>query len=167
MIVDLAYFRYFPGDHLKAKIGMSHEQKGIYGDLLDISWLQDPPGTLPTDHAEIARLVGIPLKRFATHVPIVLKAWKRQGKRLVHEWMEREYAKNLAYHTERSETGKKGVEAKRNKKLSLSSASAKLKPPSPSSSSHELRIGDYSSNPGDLNESVQFNNGTNPEMTGG
>jgi len=136
--MSLPYFRYFPGDHLKAKVGMTHEQKGIYTELLEISWGQTPPGTLPNDPAEIARLLGVPLKRFTPQGPIVLRAWTRQGKRLVHEWLQREHVAGVAYHNERSESGKKGNEKrwKKSHTLSLSDrlASTKGSPPSPSSS---------------------------------
>lgn len=118
--MSLPYFRYFLGDHLKAKVGMTHEQKGIYTDLLEISWEQTPPGTLPNDPAEIARLLGVPLKRFTPQVPIVLRAWKRQGKRLVHDWLQQEYTEKFAKHTERSEAGKKGNEKRWKKPTVLS-----------------------------------------------
>lgn len=123
--MSLPYFRYFLGDHLKVKVGMTYEQQGIYTKLIEISWEQTPPGTLPNDPAEIARLLGVPLKRFTPQVPIVLRAWKRQGKRLVHDWLQQEYTAKLARHTERSEAGKKGNKKRWDRSLSDPSAIAK------------------------------------------
>lgn len=123
--MSLPYFRYFLGDHLKAKVGMTHQQKGIYTELLEISWEQTPPGTLPNDPAEIARLLGVPLKRFTPQVPIVLRAWKRQGKRLVHGWLQQEHGEKFAKHSERSEAGKKGNAKRWHGSLSDRSAIAK------------------------------------------
>lgn len=147
--MSLPYFRYFIGDQLKAKRGMTHEQKGIYVDLLEVSW--DQAGTLPSDLTELARLVGLSLAQFTPHASIVLQDWRPKGKRLVHEWLQQEYAEKFAQHAERSESGGKGGRATQERlkeqkqqqltqvtkgKLSSSLAQAQLKHPQSHIQSH-------------------------------
>lgn len=99
-------FQFYPKEYMTDEAVMlaSHEEKGIYLDLLCCEWLE---GSLPEDLSALARLAG-------TTLPKLKKAWKRFGNkfkphpeefgRLIHPRLEKEREKQAVW-AEKSRIG--------------------------------------------------------------
>ena len=116
--MSLHWYKHNIGDYSKDTRGMTYEQQGLYVALRDISWDQEPSGTLPNDDTELARLLSLPEKRWIGHRPVVLKLWKGPGKRLTHAalYQQGEQAK------QKSELAKRGPHIREMRKRTLSNA---------------------------------------------
>ena len=113
--MGLPWYQHNVGDFLKDTLGMTFEQQGLYVRLRDLSWLQEQPGTLADNDAELARLLDLTKSRWLKHRPIVLGTWAKVGKRLVHDKL---YAQGM--HAKRkSESAKKGPQIRELNKRSI------------------------------------------------
>lgn len=134
-------FSFYPKDwlsdaHVKA---MTLEERGAYVELLCIYWLEDG---LPSDVARLARLVGVPERRFGKLWPALAPCFRVEGDRLIQKRVEAEKAKQAEFRRSQSEKGAKGGKSrktnKRKKPLVQSgfdSAKPEVTLPSPSPSS--------------------------------
>jgi uncharacterized protein YdaU (DUF1376 family) len=113
--VSMPWYKHNVGDYAKDVRGMTYEQQGLYVALRDISWDQAPPGTLPNDDTELARLLSLPEKRWIGHRPVVLALWKGPGKRLTHTALHRQGE----HAFQKSESAKKGPTARETRKRSM------------------------------------------------
>ena len=84
---------------------MTHEERGVYMDLLAICWLEDG---LPDELPRLARLVSLPLRRFERLWKAIAPCFQAQGGRLSQKRLDEEKSKQLSYRQLQSEKGKKG-----------------------------------------------------------
>jgi uncharacterized protein YdaU (DUF1376 family) len=133
-------FSFYPKDWLSdgPVREMTHEEKGVYADLLSIYWLEDG---LPSDPERLARLVAIPAKRFMKLWPAISRCFQESEGRLVQKRLEGEKAKQLSFRNSQSTKGKLGGKSKVINKNSkprltpgLTGAKPKVTLPSPSPS---------------------------------
>lgn len=91
---------------------MTFEQRGIYRELLDHAWLH---GSIPSDLTILSRLLGngITPRRLGRLWPAIKPCWSgMEPGRLVNARQERDRAELNAFRVERSETGKRGADAR-------------------------------------------------------
>lgn len=133
-------FSFYPKDWLAdgPVRELSHEQKGVYADLLSIYWLE---GGLPADTARLARLVGMPAKKLNRLWPEIERCFRIEGDRIIQKRLEEEKAKQLAFRHKQAVKGAKGGKSRainKDKKPRLTRGLAGAKPdvtlPSPSPS---------------------------------
>lgn len=133
-------FSFYPKDWLAdgPVRELSYEQKGVYADLLSIYWLE---GGLPADTARLARLVGMPAKKFSRLWPDIERCFRIEGDRIVQKRLEEEKAKQLAFRQRQAVKGAKGGKSKhinKDRKPRLTRGLPRAKPddtlPSPSPS---------------------------------
>ena len=134
-------FQFYPKDWLSdgPVREMTHEQKGIYADLLSIYWIEEG---LPSDLGRLARLTGVPARRFEKLWEPIGRCFRIEGDRLVQKRLEEEKAKQDAFRKMQSVKGSKGGKpsaVNTDSKPGLSRGEAQPKPessfpfPSPSS----------------------------------
>jgi hypothetical protein len=90
---------------------MTHEQKGVYMDLLSILWIEDG---LPSDTGRLARLVGIPRKKFDRLWPGIAPCFRAGAspESLEQPRLSKEKLKQLAYKHLQALKGAKGGKSK-------------------------------------------------------
>lgn len=110
----LAMMPWFTGDFMRSTRGWPLAARAVYRELLDAQW---DMGNLPADPTELARMIGASAAEWADgwarcecKFPLV-NASHRQNQKL-----ERVRATAFEYHAERSQSGKKGAEARWGKK---------------------------------------------------
>ena len=104
-------FQFYPKDYMTDAnvMEMTHEQRGIYIDLLSIYWLEDG---LPSDLGRLARLVGLPPKRFERLWPAISRCFKIEGGALRQKRLEEEKLKQATYKDKQRRKGALGGKAK-------------------------------------------------------
>jgi uncharacterized protein YdaU (DUF1376 family) len=123
----MPYFQFYPKDWLSnAKVRiMSHEQRGMYFELLCYAWHQKPAGTLPNDDAVLAKLLNVSLKTWRENKPFVLGAFSIDDDgRLNQKRMRSEFESACQTHAARVEGGRKGGLSQAQGRLKLSSTQA-------------------------------------------
>jgi uncharacterized protein YdaU (DUF1376 family) len=128
--------------------GMTYEERGVYRDLIDQSWLDHG---LPSDRNTLMRMLGLAGRKFALIWGTIGKHFEERDGRLYNAKQERVRAEMDAYREERRQAGSRGGKSRAarlaNAKQTGSKASSKTvangvaKPyPSSSSSSSEEQI---------------------------
>jgi len=96
---------------------MTYEEKGVYRELLDISWDADPQCFLPNNPAELADFLGISQKKFQ-------KIWEKlrkkfavteDGEKLFNERLLRELRKQESKREHLADNGRLGGRPKKQK----------------------------------------------------
>jgi uncharacterized protein YdaU (DUF1376 family) len=108
-------FQFYPGDYLSSsKVQrMSMTERGIYQTLLSFQWLD---GSLPTDLARLASMVGMKHRQFErmwTKGALSECFIVREG-RFINERLESEREKQQAFRDRQSANGKTGGRPKAN-----------------------------------------------------
>jgi uncharacterized protein YdaU (DUF1376 family) len=98
---------------------MSAEQRGWYIQLLCHAWLSDPIATLSDDERKLKTLAGAG-ENWNTDKDVVLACFEREGGRLINRRLAAQHAELEAFRNERSESGRKGNEARWRKYRSAS-----------------------------------------------
>lgn len=85
-------FQFYPKDWLSDAnvVSMTHEQKGIYLDLLCYCWLE---GSLPSSVGDIARLAKVDPNKMEKLWPSISVCFRRRGSRLIHSRLLKEKLK--------------------------------------------------------------------------
>src|SRR5207244_1997921 len=84
---------------------MEWDARGMHHWLLNISWQQDPPGTLPNDDALIRRWLGSPSEDIWRRVkPQIMRAWSVQGDRLANSGMVRAWERQQKFSASRTKS---------------------------------------------------------------
>lgn len=87
---------------------MSHTERGIYITLLSMCWLET---SLPLETDALAKLVGMPLKRFTNlweNTPLKRCFQLQADGRLHHKRLDEERSKQAAYNEKQQANGAKG-----------------------------------------------------------
>lgn len=139
-------FQFYPKDFLSSSRvqRMSLTEVGAYIVLLSHTWLA---GGIPTDTAEIAKIVKIPPVRFARMWRGALsECFVKRGTILINERLDRERKKQIAFREKQAEFGKKG-----GRRVALPEPSSTLKGAgSPREQSHYGESKPQSADPGSL-----------------
>lgn len=128
-------FSFYPKDWLSdANVtAMTFDEQGIYVRLLCHYWLE---GTLPASEEKLARLLGMPVKRFARAWVALQPCFRVEGDRLVQKRVETEREKQEAFRDSQANKGKMGgrpkAPVKPDESRGFISANPALTPPSPS-----------------------------------
>lgn len=86
-------------------IAMDWDARGMHHWLLNISWQQDPPGTLPDDMALISRWLGSPPDPIWRRVrPQIFSAWSLQDGRWVNSGMVRAWERQQKFSASRKKS---------------------------------------------------------------
>lgn len=104
-------FQFYPKDWLsngKVK-SMTLEERGAYIDLLAIYWNE---GGLPNDEAELAGLLGVPVRTFTRLWKKVSRCFEVVGPNLSQPRLEIEKAKQAAYREAQSLKGQKSAKSR-------------------------------------------------------
>ena len=108
----------YVADFLADTAGMTPEQIGAYARALAIAWRE---GGLPTDPAQIARLLGVTSVGFAKLWPVIGALFERRAEekseetkteRYVLPWQERQRTEQAEKRRKRSEAGQLGNEVR-------------------------------------------------------
>src|SRR5262245_53915409 len=104
-------FQFYPSDFLSDinVAAMTLAERGAYITLLCLCWTEQ---SLPTEHAALAKICGVPKIAFTRLWPALQPCFKIQGTRLVQPRLDRERQKQEAYRALKVEAGKKGGTAK-------------------------------------------------------
>ena len=108
-------FQFYPKDYQsdEAVRLMSHEERGIYLDLLCAEWLEK---SIPSDPRLLARLVGITPRKMAKAWEIIRSKFAPHPSgngRLIHPRLEDERAKQSEWREKSSKGGLKSAELRR------------------------------------------------------
>lgn len=105
-------FQLYAADFFMDTIGWSDVEVGIYIRLLLLEWINGP---LPSDHKQL-------IKQLKTHHKTFNKAWLtisnkfvNNGQGLINERLEETRENQRLYFETQSESGKRGIEAKKKK----------------------------------------------------
>jgi len=101
-------FQFYPKDFLSSSRvqRMSLTEIGAYIVLLSHNWLA---GSIPSDTAEIAKIVKVPAPRFAKMWRGALsECFTKRGTVLTNERLDRERKKQIAFREKQAEFGKRG-----------------------------------------------------------
>lgn len=100
-------FQFYPKDFLSDRnvVVMSMQERGVYITMICHAW-QDP---LPVDHAQLARICGVPLSSFRKMWPALSVCFREVDGVLIHPRLERERQKQAEYRAEKSDAGKRGA----------------------------------------------------------
>lgn len=98
-------FLTYASDEIADSATRTHEQTGMFIVLRAQSWREQG---LPTDHAELARRLGVTVKYFSKHAAAVLKPFREQDGRLVIPAQEEDRARAI----EKSEKAKASAQAR-------------------------------------------------------
>lgn len=123
-------FQFFPKEFLSSSkvCRMANAEVGIYVKLLCHEWMD---GSLPTDHRQLARMVGVPFRQFSrTWEGPLSECFVERNGRLVNPRLERARKEQIEYRRRQAEHGKKGGRPKG----SLSTEKANRKPEESSAS---------------------------------
>ena len=114
-------FQFYPADFLVDEnvVLMSLAEVGAYIKLMCFCWRE---GSIPNDTTILARLVGCDSSAMNSHWVNLSKCFEERDGRLIHSRLERELEKQIDYHNERHESGKKGAKARWGKKLGKNSS---------------------------------------------
>jgi uncharacterized protein YdaU (DUF1376 family) len=133
-------FQFYPKDYLSDPRvrAMSFEQRGLYWEAISICWLE---GTLPSDTAELAAILGCPLKKFESLWPRIALCFQEHGGRLLHKRLDKERKAQAESRDRRTEAARKrwdkehGEDALHMQSTTSEQSPADTKQCSPSSSS--------------------------------
>jgi uncharacterized protein YdaU (DUF1376 family) len=117
-------FQFYPADFLSDEnvVLMSNRELGCYIKLMCYCWRE---GSIPSDLKKIARLCGEDGSAMADlwiAIGVCFEVSGSDESRMVHPRLETERLKQSEFKTERSESGKKGAEARWNKGSSKNSS---------------------------------------------
>lgn len=103
-------FQWYPKDYMTDErvLQMTHTEKGIYVDLMNVCWLE---GSLPLETVALAGILKLPLRRFTKlwETSIVRQCFQLQDDgRLHHKRLDAEREKQSKYRGTRAENGRKG-----------------------------------------------------------
>jgi uncharacterized protein YdaU (DUF1376 family) len=98
-------FQFYPRDFLTDShvIAMALPERGAYITLLCLAWME---GSLPVDHAALAKLCSVPIKAFERLWPALRPCFTVVEGRLVQPRIERERCKQAAYREAQAAAGK-------------------------------------------------------------
>jgi len=92
---------------------MTWEERGIYDHLLCVSWLQDPPGTLPANLGLLCRLSGINFRVLKRNLSgLIGECWVEESGRLINLKLFEIGQNQLVKIKQRKEAGRVGGLAK-------------------------------------------------------
>lgn len=105
-------FQFYPKDFLAdANVSaMSLVEVGAYIRLLSLCWLE---GSLPTDHARLARMLGVSVGAFRKLWPAVSLCFREQDGRYIQPRLDRERRKQVEFRGRQSERGKRSGHVRR------------------------------------------------------
>jgi uncharacterized protein YdaU (DUF1376 family) len=100
-------FQWYPKQYLgdDKVLGMDWDARGMHVHLLNISWQQEPPGSLPNDTEQIRRWCGSPLDDVWRRVrPQIFCAWSLRDGRWFNAGMVRAWERQQTYKQNGSKT---------------------------------------------------------------
>lgn len=119
-------FQFYPKDYQADENvrAMTHEERGIYVDLLCLYWVS---GSLPNDIRRLSRMVSLPQPHFEMCWEAIQPCFKptEDGQRLTQKRMDAEREKQLRYRQAQSEKGKLGGRPRKNPEVTHGEGSAR------------------------------------------
>jgi uncharacterized protein YdaU (DUF1376 family) len=121
-MAELHWFPFFAKDWIasRARALMSHEQRGVYLDLLAIAWDDGSvEPSLPADDASLASMAGLSVARWQKIAPLVRaqfveRDWRLYNAKLSDVWQDQQ-AKHAAVVKKAQKGGKASGESRRKK----------------------------------------------------
>lgn len=105
------WFKFYSADWLSSsKIrSLTLEEKGLFVDMMAVSWQETPPGTLPVDKKILAIILGRNTRQLSSKsVRNLLELWPETDGRLVNKKMYEIGQELENKHAKLSEAGKRG-----------------------------------------------------------
>ena len=127
---SLPYYSWYPSDFKSSTSHFTFDERAIYRELLDWSWLNGP---LPEDDRRLASIAGCTLKRWRAASVQVLSKFSANGEGLVNGRLESIRLKTKEKCAARAEAGRAGGLAKAKQLPSKSVAKGVAKPKHPKS----------------------------------